>query len=86
MKELDQIIREQLSTVAEDTGADLAKEITPDTILLQTGMDSLGFAILVARLEVTLGYDPFILMESPIYPTTYGEFLAIYQKHAPSAT
>ena len=83
MKQLDQIIREQLSIVAEDTGAQLANEITPDTILLQTGMDSLGFAILVARLEAVLEYDPFIIMENPCYPTTYGEFLAIYEKYAP---
>ncbi|MBT8036533.1 MAG: acyl carrier protein [Verrucomicrobiae bacterium] len=83
MKQLDQIIREHLSAVAEDTGAQLTNEITPDTVLLQTGMDSLGFAILVARLESELEYDPFVIMEKPCYPTTYGEFLAIYEKYAP---
>jgi aryl carrier-like protein len=83
MNKLDQIIREQISVVAEDTGSQLADEITSATILLQTGLDSLGFAILVARLESELEYDPFVIMDKPCYPTTYGEFLAIYEKYAP---
>lgn len=83
MNKLDQIIREQISVVAEDTGAQLADKITSATILLQTGLDSLGFAILVARLESELKYDPFVIMDKPCYPQTYGEFLAIYEKYAP---
>jgi hypothetical protein len=59
------------------------KPLTHDSILLQTGLDSLGFAILVARLEETLGYDPFVLMQDPVYPQTFGEFLAIYNQFAP---
>ena len=33
--------------------------LTDDLVLLDSGLDSLGIAILVARLEETLGFDPF---------------------------
>ena len=55
-------------------------ELKDDTVLLNSGLDSLGFAILVARLEEELGFDPFVEMEEAVYPTTFGEFVAIYEK------
>ena len=58
-------------------------ELTDATVLLESGLDSLGFAILVARLEEELGYDPFVLMDVPVYPRTLGEFIAFYQRYAP---
>ena len=63
--------------------------IAPETLdddlaLLKSGLDSLGFAILVTQLERELGYDPFTIMTEAVYPTTYGEFVAIYLKYAPS--
>lgn len=58
----------------------LTAPLGADSVLLQTGMDSLGFAILVARLEEALSYDPFVLMDEPVYPRTYGEFVAIYER------
>ncbi len=57
-------------------------ELTDDTVLLNSGLDSLGFAILVARLEEELEFDPFVEMEEAVYPTTFGEFVAIYENHA----
>ena len=54
--------------------------ITDDTVLLESGLDSLGFATLVALLEEKLDYDPFTLMDEPIYPVTFGEFVAVYEK------
>lgn len=50
------------------------------TVLLESGLDSLGFAVLVTRLELALGYDPFSLMTEPVYPRTFGEFVAIYER------
>lgn len=58
------------------------EDIQDDEVLLETGLDSLGFAILVALLEEELDYDPFQLMNEPVYPKTFGEFLAIYEKYA----
>lgn len=57
--------------------------IHPELPLLESGLDSLGFAVLVTRLEEELGYDPFTLMEDAFYPTTFQQFVDIYEKYAP---
>lgn len=57
--------------------------LVDETVLLESGLDSLGFAILVARLEEELGYDPFVMMDVPVYPRTLSEFVEIYQRFAP---
>ena len=59
--------------------------LTDDLVLLDTELDSLGFAVLVTRLDESLGYDPFSLMEEPVYPETLGEFIAVYARFAPGA-
>ncbi|PWF91555.1 hypothetical protein DD549_13265, partial [Shewanella algae] len=56
--------------------------LNDDTILLETELNSLGFAILVALLEEELDYDPFQLMEDAVYPQTFGDFVAIYEKYS----
>ena len=53
--------------------------ISSDQVLLESGLDSLGFAVLVALLDEELDFDPFQEMEDAVYPTTFGEFLAIYE-------
>lgn len=55
-------------------------EISDEQVLLETELDSLGFAILVALLEEELDIDPFQMMDEPVYPTTFGEFVAIYEQ------
>jgi acyl carrier protein len=55
--------------------------LTDNITLLDTGMDSLGFAVLVTRLEQDLGYDPFVMTNEAIYPTTFGEFVAMYDRY-----
>ena len=66
--------------VLKENDVALKENITDDLVLLETGLDSLGYAVLVVRLESKLGYDPFVMMEEPIYPRTFGEFVAIYQR------
>jgi hypothetical protein len=61
-------------------------ELGDDTVLLESGLDSLGFAVLVTRLEEAVGYDPFSLVDEPVYPTTLGEFVDFYEAHAPEAS
>lgn len=61
-------------------------ELDDSVVLLQTGLDSLAFAIVVAKLEDLLGYDPFVLMSEPIYPRTLGEFISLYVKMHPGST
>lgn len=71
-----------MQEIAADTDIELNPNINADTVLLESGLDSLGFAILIARLEEQLGYDPFVLMDEPIYPQTFGELVEIYQRFA----
>jgi len=72
-----------IKETAEIREAELVPDLCDQTILLESGIDSLGFAILVARLEEDLGYDPFLLMSEPVYPRTLGEFIEIYERFAP---
>lgn len=50
--------------------------------LLDSGLDSLGLAILVARLEEALGFDPFSDSTDIAYPVTIGEFIQLYERAA----
>ena len=82
--DVDQHIRNSLVELFEEDELEVP-EITDDLVLLETELDSLGFAVLVTRLEETLGYDPFSMMTEPVYPTTFGEFVAVYEQFAPTA-
>ena len=53
--------------------------LTDDLSLHETGFDSLGFAILVARLEDDLGIDPFTISEDAAFPLTVGDFVRAYE-------
>jgi len=75
------IVLEELVVLFEED--DLAvPEFEDDTLLLETDLDSLGFAVLVTRLEERLGYDPFSLMDEPVYPATFKEFVDVYGQFA----
>lgn len=52
--------------------------IEDDTPLLETGLDSLCFAIIVAHLEDDLGLDPFSASEEVDIPITVGDFVRLY--------
>ena len=56
-----------------------------DTVLLETGMDSMSFAVLVAQLADELGIDPFSMDNIAVYPETFGDFVAFYASHLPTA-
>ena len=56
-------------------------ELSDDLVLLESGLDSMGFAILVVELEEKLGFDPFTISDEPFYPSTFGEFVNFYEKH-----
>lgn len=75
-------IIETMREIAEISGVRLVENINDNTVLLESGLDSLGFAILVARLEEELGYDPFVMMSEPTYPRTLGELVSIYKQFA----
>jgi acyl carrier protein len=50
-----------------------------DLMLADCGLDSLGFAVLVARLEDRLGIDPFSAVEEGVFPVTLGDFVKAYE-------
>jgi acyl carrier protein len=56
--------------------------LTDDLVLLDSGLDSLAIAILVARLEETLGFDPFTASDDIYYPVTLGDFIRFYEHAA----
>ncbi|MFN3708963.1 MAG: acyl carrier protein [Alishewanella aestuarii] len=77
---IEQQIKNSLNQVAQLANCELNADINNDTVLLQSGLDSLGFAMLVAQLEEDLGIDPFSQMQIAVYPRTFGEFVSIYQQ------
>lgn len=69
--------------IAESANHAIVADLSDSTVLLESGLDSLDFAVLVTRLEEELGYDPFALMDEPVYPRTLGDFVAIYDRFRP---
>ena len=75
--DLQDSIHAVIKQVASESGKQII-ELDDDTVLLESGLDSLDFAIIVARLERELGYDPFSLLDRPVYPRTFRDFVDIY--------
>ena len=82
MTSLREQIDEEMAAVAAMQGKALAP-LRDELVLLDSGLDSLCFAILVSRLEDRLGYDPFTTSETAVFPVTYGDFVRFYE-HAPA--
>jgi hypothetical protein len=74
-------ITTQIRMVAREQDKRLAP-LTDDLPLLDSGLDSLCFAILVTRLEDALGVDPFTTSEDAIFPVTLGDFINFYENAA----
>ena len=53
--------------------------LTDDLQLLESGLDSLCFAILVSRLEDATGSDPFVSAKASEFPRTVGDLIAFYE-------
>ena len=79
--DLQAMIIEQFEQVARDQEKELGT-LAPDTVLLDSGLDSLCFAIVVARLEDQLGVDPLTASEDVYFPVTLGDFIKFYQDAA----
>jgi hypothetical protein len=73
----------EIRRIADDNRQGLPA-LTDDLVLLESGLDSLGIAILVARLEDVLGLDPFTAFasEETAYPVTLGAFIQFYERAA----
>ena len=71
----------QIEQVAEEQHVKLPP-ISDELVLLDSGLDSLAFAILVARLEDTLGFDPFTQSDDVYFPVTLDDFIRVYENAA----
>jgi acyl carrier protein len=78
---IKEIILSEIRKIGEEQDRELAP-LTDDLSLLDSGLDSLAFAILVARLEDALGLDPFTEADATPHPVTLGDFIGFYDNAA----
>jgi acyl carrier protein len=71
----------QFEQVALEQKRKLAR-LSDDLKLLDSGLDSLSFALIVMRLEEALGFDPFDVADEMKFPVTFGDFVRLYESHA----
>jgi acyl carrier protein len=79
------IVLNECEEIAGQQGINL-QPLSDDLALLDSGLNSLCIAILVARLEDTLGIDPFSNSEEVGIPVTIGDFVKIYEKAMEAAS
>jgi acyl carrier protein len=70
----------QFEQVAVEQHRKLSR-LSDDLRLLESGLDSLSFALIVTRLEDALGFDPFDAAEDVRFPVTFGDFVRLYENH-----
>jgi len=79
-------VRHAIISEFEQVASEQAKKLAPlsdNLVLLDSGLDSLCFAIIVARLEDSLGFDPFSADEEEVdFPVTLGDFIRFYENAA----
>ena len=75
LTQFEQVARQQKKRLAP---------LTDDLVLLDSGLDSLCLAIIVARLEDALGVDPFSADDAE-FPVTLGDFVRLYEEAVPAA-
>ena len=76
-------IRAMVLAEMERIGNEHGKDVPPleeSLPLLETGLDSLCIAILVATLDDRLGRDPFSGDGAVVFPVTVGDFIAAYER------
>jgi acyl carrier protein len=77
---VQETIKAQFEQVAIEQHRKLSR-LVPELKLLDSGLDSLSFALIVARLEDVLGFDPFNAAEEMKFPLTFGDFVKLYENH-----
>jgi hypothetical protein len=70
VSQFEQVAVEQRRTLAP---------LSDDLKLLNSGLDSLSFALIVVRLEDSLGFDPFDTVDEVKFPVTFGDFVKLYE-------
>jgi acyl carrier protein len=81
MVEIRETVLLQMQKIAKQQQKTLLP-LTDDLPLLDSGLDSLCIAVLVAVLDDKLGLDPFSGDEEAGFPVTVGEFISLYENAA----
>jgi acyl carrier protein len=77
-------VRATIASQFEQVAREQKRKIAPlsdDTKLLESGLDSLSFALIIVRLEEALGFDPFDVTGELKFPVTFGDFVTLYENH-----
>jgi acyl carrier protein len=74
-------IMSEMQKIAKEQDKQLAP-LSEGLVLLESGFDSLCFAVLVARLEDQLGLDPFTRSDDTTFPLTLGDLVRVYENAA----
>lgn len=77
-------VRTTITSLFKDVAKEQRRTLPPlsdDLKLLHSGLDSLSFAIIVARLEDSLGFDPFDAEQAVEFPVTFGDFVRLYERN-----
>ncbi len=69
----------EIETITRDQNKRMPA-LTDSMVLMDTDFDSLCFALLVARMEDRLGFDPFSTLEVSDLPVTLGDLVALYDR------
>ena len=77
---LHDLVAAKFEAIAAAQGKPLTSPLADDLVLLESGLDSLCFAIIVATLEDELGFDPFTESEDVYFPVTFGDFVRFYER------
>ncbi len=78
-------MRSTITTLFAQVAEEQQRHLVPlsdDLKLLDSGLDSLSFALIAARLEEVLGYNPFDTADH--FPVTFGDFVHLYESHSKS--
>jgi acyl carrier protein len=79
-------VRSEIMSLFTEVAGEQQRTLAPlsdEVGLLDSGLDSLCFAIIVARLEDRLGLDPFGAAEDAGFPVTVGDFIKLYENATP---
>jgi acyl carrier protein len=80
---MEMTVRATISAMFEQVAREQQRKLLPlndDLKLIESGLDSLSFALIVARLEDTLQCEPFEDLET--FPVTFGDFVRLYENCA----
>jgi len=72
-------VRARIESVFAEVAREQQRRLPPlsdDLPLLESGLNSYSLALVVARLEDALGFDPFETVDT--FPATFAEFVALY--------